>query len=154
VGFLLAKYIMNSNVEYYRMFTLVDITKTGVTRVDGTLERDQQRNYETVVQAISLITQPYEINEPICTDVHMEWLEFGEYFQGVHKVWVWQFAVEHSDIFRIGPNPVGKLSEAFDQIPIICGLEETGRFMLPIFYPYGAIKNVYFKQGYRDINNI
>jgi hypothetical protein len=145
---------MNSNVEYYRMFTLVDITKTGQTRGDGTLERDQQRNFETVVQAIGTITQPYETNSPIVTHAHTEWLEFGEYFQGEHKVWVWQFAVEHTDIFTIGTNPVGRLSELFDQIPIICGLDETARFMLPIFYPYGAIKNVYFKKGYLDINNI
>ena len=121
---------MNSNVEYYRMFTLVDITKTGVTRGDGTTERDQQRNYETALQAIGLITQPHEINEPRCTQAHMEWLEFGDYFQGEQKVWVWQFSVEHRDVFAIGPNPVGKLSEAFDQIPIICGLDETARFML------------------------
>jgi hypothetical protein len=153
VGFLLAKYIMNSNIEYYRMFTLVDITKTGYTRGEG-LERDQQRNYETMVQAISLITQPHEIMAPVLTKAHTEWLEFGEYFEGEHNVWVWQFAVEHSDVFTIGTNPVGKLSEAFDQVPIICGLEETGRFILPIFYPYGAIKNVYFKKGYWDINNV
>ena len=145
---------MNSNVEYYRMYSLVDITKTGVTRGTGSLERDQHRNYETVIQSISLITQPIEFAAPVVTSAHMEWLEFGEYFQGEHKVWVWQFAVEHSNVFEIGTNPVGKLSEAFDQVPVICGLEETARFMLPIFYPYGAIKNVYFKKGYFDINNI
>ena len=136
------------------MYTLVDITKTGVTRDNGSMDRDQQRNYETVLQAVGLITQPHEVNTPVVTHAHMEWLEFGEYFQGEHKVWVWQFAVEHTDIFAIGTNPVGKLSEAFDQVPIVCGLGETGRFMLPIFYPYGAIKNVYFKKGYWDINNI
>jgi hypothetical protein len=118
------------------------------------MERDQHRNYETVIQAISLITQPMEITKPICTHAHMEWLEFGEFFEGEHKVWVWQFAVEHSDIFTIGTNPVGRLNETFDQVPIICGLDETARFMLPIFYPYGTIKNVYFKTGYADINNV
>jgi hypothetical protein len=84
----------------------------------------------------------------------MEWLEFGDYFQGEQRVWVWQFATEHSDIFQIGTNPVGRLAEAFDQVPVICGLNETARFMLPIFYPYGAIKNIYFKKGYWDINNV
>jgi hypothetical protein len=95
-----------------------------------------------------------EITKPICTHAHMEWLEFGEFFEGEHKVWVWQFAVEHSDIFTIGTNPVGRLNQVFDQVPIICGLDETARFMLPIFYPYGTIKNVYFKTGYADINNV
>lgn len=145
---------MNPSVEYYRIYSLVDITKTGVTRGDGTLHRDQQRNYETVIQAIGLAAQPIELEPPVVTYAHMEWLEFGEYFQGEHKVWVWQFSVEHSGVFTIGTNPTGKLSEVFDQVPIICGLEETARFMLPIFYPYGSIKNVYFKKGYWDINNI
>ena len=143
-----------TNLEYYRMYSLVDITKTGVTRGDSSLERDQHRNYETIIQAVSLIAQPIEVNAPVPTYAHMEWLEFGEYFQGEQKVWIWQFAVEHTNVFEISTNPVGKLSEAFDQVPIVCGLEETARFMLPIFYPYGAIKNVYFKKGYFDINNI
>lgn len=151
---MLAKYIMSSNVEYYRMYSLVDITKTGITRGDGMLARDQQRNYETVLQAVGLISQPIEVQPPVFTHAHTEWLEFGEFFQGEHAVWVWQFAVEHSDAFTIGTNPVGKLNEVFDQVPIICGLDETARFMLPIFYPYGTIKNVYFKKGYLDINNV
>ena len=133
---------MQSNVEYYRLYTLVDITQTNVTRGPDTVEREQQRNFDTVLQAIGLITQP------------QQWLEFGEYFQGEQRVWVWQFATEHSDIFTIGTNSVGRLANAFDQVPIICGLDETARFMLPIFYPYGAIKNIYFKKGYWDINNV
>lgn len=145
---------MTTNLEYYRMYSLIDITKTGRTRGDDSMTRDQQRNYETVVQAVSLIAQPLELEPPVVTYAHMEWLEFGDFFQGEHRVWVWQFAVEHSDIFAIGANPVGRLSDSFDQVPIICGLEETARFMLPIFYPYGSIKNVYFKKGYRDINNV
>jgi hypothetical protein len=145
---------MTTNVEYYRMYSLIDITKTGQTRGEDSLERDQQRNYETVLQAIGLITQPQELQPPVTTHAHMEWLEFGEFFQGEHKVWVWQFAVEHTNVFAIGTNPVGRLNEAFDQVPFISGLDETARFMLPVFYPYGTIKNVYFKKGYWDINNI
>jgi len=29
-------------------------------------------------------------------------------------------------------------------VPIIQGLNETAKFMLPIFYPHGAIKNIHF----------
>jgi len=34
----------------------------------------------------------------------------------------------------------------FEQVPVVTGLTETARFMLPIFYPYGTIKNIYFTQ--------
>lgn len=137
---------MQENIQLYTLYTLVDITPTGVTRGADSLERDQQRNWETVLQAISLITQPTTIYEPNYVEIDVKWCEFGEFFEGEHKVWTWQFAVEHSDVFARGDNEVGVLQELFEQVPVICGLEETARFMLPIFYPYGGIKNVYFKR--------
>ncbi len=37
--------------------SLVDITATGVTRGEGK-QRNQQRNWETVLQTIGILTQP------------------------------------------------------------------------------------------------
>ena len=136
---------MQDNIEIYDMFTLVDVTATGVTRGPDGLQRDQQRNWETVVQAVGLLAQPLTIIEPGRNlNVDLKWLEFGDFFEGEHSVWNWRFAVEHSGVFAQGDNPVGRLEQVFEQVPVICGLEETARFMLPIFYPYGAIKNIYF----------
>ena len=58
----------------------------------------------------------------------------------------WTFGVEHEDIFGTYDDPTAGLQRDFEQIPIISGLNKTARFMLPIFYPHGAIKNIYFKQ--------
>ena len=41
-------------------------------------------------------------------------------------------------------NPTGLLDKDFAEVPIIQGLNETAKFMLPIFYPHGAIKNIHF----------
>jgi hypothetical protein len=49
---------------------------------------------------------------------------------------------------------VAGLDQVFAKVPIICGLEETARFMLPIFYPYGAIKNIYFIKGRINLNTV
>ena len=137
-----------SNIDVYSLYTLVDITPTGVTRGPDSLRRDQQRNWETVVQAIGLLAQPTELVEvERQIDISLEWAEFGEFYQGRHTVWAWRFTAEHSDVFAKGDNPVARLEELFDQVPVITGLEETARFMLPIFYPYGAIKNIYFKKN-------
>lgn len=138
---------MRDSVPVYTLYTLVDITPTGRTRGADCLERDQQRNWETVLQAVGLGAQPTTIIEPQCLEIDVKWCEFGEYFEGVHRVWSWRFAVEHDGVFTKGDNEVGVLEELFEQVPIICGLEETARFMLPIFYPYGGIKNVYFKRN-------
>ena len=117
--------------------------------------RDQQRNWETVQQAIGLIAQPIEIEPPRRLDnINLEYLAFGEFFQGQHTVWAWVWAVEHADVYTDQRSRTGKLQSHFDQIPFISGLDETARFMLPIFYPYGSIRNIYFIDRYIDINNI
>ncbi len=49
-----------TNRYLYQGFTLIDITPTGVTThtSNNIFERNQQRNWETVQQIISLRTQP------------------------------------------------------------------------------------------------
>lgn len=119
--------------------TLIDITHTGVTKGHGE-SRDQQRNWETVLQVLGLKTQPVIVNEPICwTNESMDYFEFGEFYEGSHTVWAFQFASEREDIYT---HEV--LEQDFDQVPVILGLEETARFMLPIFHTTGLLKNIYF----------
>jgi hypothetical protein len=139
---------MSSNLHFFQGYSLVDITATGVTRDEvDSIERNQQRNWETVIQCIGLRTQPLHIQEPITaisetTDIG----EFGDFYTGTQKIWTWTWAVEHEEIYNLGGNPLAGLLKDFEQVPIVTGLEETARFMLPIFYPYGTIKNIYFVQ--------
>lgn len=125
------------------LFTLVDITATGVTRSnfgEDTMERNQQRNWETVLQVLGLRTQPIVISGPsVSRDVDLAWLDFGDLYEGNHTVWSMVFTSEQ-DVYQID-----QLEKDFEQIPIIAGLTETARFILPIFYPHGTIKNIYFK---------
>lgn len=133
-------------------YTLVDITATGVIRGEDELLRNQQRNWETVLQVIGIRTQPLEITTPkIYYEIDFDVIEteFGEFYktQGLHTVWMWEFSVEHDDVFRRGDDPLALLHESFDQVPIITGLNESAKFLLPIFYTSGAIKNIYFEIG-------
>ena len=137
---------------YFTAITLVDITETGVTRQrDGQeFERDQQRNWETVLQCIGLRAQPLAIDGPYVTECLVDPDElscFGEMFSGKHRVWIFSFAIEHDDVYLEDGNPVAGLEKDFAQVPIICGLTETTGFLLPIFHPYGAIKNIHFMYG-------
>ena len=139
--------------KYVTGFTLVDITATGVTRDTGghELERNQQRNWETVLQCIGLRSQPMDIqcftpsNEVELQDLK-DW-DFGEMYQGLHKVWAFTFQVDHSDVFAKGEDPLGLLDDSFDEVPVTTYLTETAKFLLPVFYTAGAIKNIYFKIG-------
>jgi hypothetical protein len=143
---------MQTHLEYFTGFTLVDITATGETRGHDQHCRDQQRNWETVLQVIGLRAQPVELIEPESRVIPMEHVEFGEFFSGEHRVWSWLFAIEHATAFAKHNSATALLEECFEQVPVVSGLDETARFMLPIFYPYGGIKNIYFKSGYRNIN--
>jgi hypothetical protein len=133
----------------FTCYTLVDITQTGVIRdhPDRELERNQQRNWETVLQCIGLRAQPMDIHSlhgPIESTDLAEY-EFGEMYTGRHRVWAFNFLVEHPGVFAHQGDPLYWLNQSFDEVPIITFLTETARFILPIFHTAGPIKNIYFK---------
>ncbi len=153
--FLLA--ISTVMMNTFTCYTLVDITQTGVIRdVAGKeLERNQQRNWETVLQCIGLRAQPIDVHMlhgPVHS-AHMDNYEFGEMYTGTHNVWAFHFLVEHPGVFARDTDPLYYLNESFNEVPIITYLTETARFLLPIFYTDGAIKNIYFKNTRDLVNN-
>lgn len=122
-------------------FTIVDVTATGVVRGES-LARDQNRNWETVLQVLGLKTQPIIINRPsMWANEELKYFEFGGFYEGPHSIWAFQFRGERDDFYNLD-----MLEEDFDQVPVILGLEETARFMLPVFFTQGHLKNIYFKQ--------
>lgn len=131
----------------FQLLTLVDITATGVTRtVEGKeLERNQQRNFETVLQVLGLRTQPHVKQWPVVLEFKEEEIRFffGEMYTGKHRVWKMDFSADHPEAYSVNNEPLAGLEKDFEQVPIITGLAETARFMLPIFHPSGAIKNVH-----------
>lgn len=134
-------------MQYYTGFTLVDITNTGVTRSRPGNDhvRNQQRNWETLIQVLSLRTQPLEMDGPHDSEYEITGDSiFGEMYQGKHTVWHFSFGVEAVSVFKNNKSEHGLLYEDFAEVPIIQGLDETARFMLPIFHPYGPIKNIHF----------
>tara|TARA_R110000868_G_scaffold91896_4_gene254722 strand:- start:1165 stop:1575 length:411 start_codon:yes stop_codon:yes gene_type:complete len=120
-------------------YTLIDITPTGVTRGQSS-QRDQQRNWESVLQVLGLKTQPEIVRDPVCSgNEPAEDFEFGDFYLGLQTVWAFQFTSDRPDFYSIA-----QLEQDFDQVPIIMGLDETARFMLPIFLTSGALKNICF----------
>jgi hypothetical protein len=139
---------------FFSGYTLVDITETGITRDRNNqeLERNQQRNWETVLQCIGLRAQPmHMVTKYETTD--LDYYEFGEMYKGQHRVWSFAFTVEHENVFKKNQDQLYYLDQSFDQVPVITGLNETARFILPIFYTAGAIKNIYFKIERISVNN-
>lgn len=137
---------MSSTV--FQFSTLIDITATGVIRntADREVERNQQRNFETVLQILSLRTQPHVVRWPDTEIIPAETVKFwfGEmYTQEPQRIWTFYFSADYPGAYSDAISPVGNLLRDFEEVPVITGLTETARFMLPIFYPHGAIKNIH-----------
>jgi len=145
VPFLLA---INIRMSYiYEGYTLVDITPTGQTKYlkELALERNQQRNWETIIQAISLRTQPTILETNILMeDISYFNNNFGINYQGQQRVWYFKFAVDYDNIFNDGGDRYGLLKFDFKTTPIILNLTETVRPEQAMFYTSGPWKNIYF----------
>lgn len=133
-----------------QIITLVDITATGVIRsgIGQDLERNQQRNFETILQVLSLRTQPHIINRPRTVDLNefTVKLYFGEFYNSPQRAWQCEFTADFVDAYSTEDGPLYGLIADFKEVPVITGLTETAKFMLPIFYTTGAIKNIHFIQ--------
>jgi hypothetical protein len=115
-----------------------------MTRGDSK-QRNQQRNWESVLQVLGLKTQPIiwetpeqvfnvPLDEPSALSKY-----FGEFYSGYQSIWGFRFSSETEDVYTLD-----SLYEDFEQVPVILGLDETARFMLPIFHSYGTLKNIHF----------
>lgn len=142
--FLLPINISVANQYLYQGFTLVDITPTGVTNGTEEFQRNQQRNWETVQQIISLRTQPTILSTGNLVD-NIDNYNFGINYQGRHRIWTFKFSVEYAAIYQEGPDRFGLVKYDFKTTPVILGLNETAHPERPLFYPKGPWNNIYFK---------
>jgi len=137
---------VNNQLYHYQGYTLVDITPTRqiTYSAEKELERNQQRNWETIQQIISLRTQPTIISTTN-TIADISNYQFGINYTGQHKIWTFTFGVDYKDVYTEGPDVLGLLKYDFKITPVIINLTETAKFKNPIFYPSGPWNNIYFK---------
>lgn len=129
-------------------YTLIDITETGVYRQhsENSLERNQQRNWETVLQVVSLRAQPVNIKPPRSPQlVSLTNHQFGTFYRGSQMCWKFMFQVENIGVLGPLENPIQFLEEDFNEVPIITNLTETIGLPDRMFYTRGILKNIYFR---------
>ena len=131
-------------LQRFEVHTFFDCTATGVTNNRGRNDRDsdtwhyqrnQQRNWETVLQCISLRCQPLNIQGP-----YMFTNRENQIF------WSFLFETDRADIFLKDDDPVAVLKEDCDGVPMIVGLGESERelFFTPYMITKGNTPNTYF----------
>lgn len=130
----------------YKIYTTVDITPTGVVNVnnkkdkDYTLKRNQQRNYDTLCQVISLRANIYN---PTVSQILVESIPGifpNPNLPDQYIVWELNFRCDQQLVF-------GEEHEALyndlHMVPIVAALTETVPQFPPYFISYGDLKNIY-----------
>ena len=137
---------MDTQQYLYQGFTLIDITPTGVISYSpqNEFKRNQQRNWETVQQILSLRTQPTILETDNFVDDLINY-NFGVNYTGQHRIWTFKFGVDYADIYQDGPDKFGLVKYDFTLTPIVLGLAETIKPEVAMFYPKGPWNNIYFK---------
>jgi hypothetical protein len=115
-------------------FTLFDITQTGVLNrakpstddilKDWLYKRSTQANFDTIIQVISLRTQPDIIVSPKKIEIRFDkFSNFGAQYQQVkdevHPCWTFDFEVHYPSVFDDEITELGYLYKDCDGIPMI-----------------------------------
>ena len=133
-------------MQSFEVTTFFDCTATGVqnhrrsenlSNEDWNYKRNQQRNFETIIQCLSLRCQPMNINGPYVFKNND-----GQLY------WKLKFETDKQDIFLKDNNPVGILELDCNHVPMIVGLDESERelFFTPYLITQGAAPNIFFQR--------
>ena len=138
--------MIEQRIYRHRGYTLIDITKTDVTKFTPELERmrNKQRNWETVVQILGLRTQIMRINQLKTETKDLSQHVFGSDYQDKQRVWTFEFEVEFENLYLNDQDPYAILKKDFAQTPVLLGLDETAPPSMALFYTEGEYKNIYF----------
>jgi hypothetical protein len=139
-------------------YTLFDITETGVLNrskpteagvQEWILKRNTQCNFDTILQVISLRSQPDQVKSPIRMQLLDSDLDkFGFLFENNETspvyYWKFEFEVHHSSVFENGIRPYGSLYKDCEGVPMInCPTQLSG--VTSFLNITEELQNIYFE---------
>lgn len=138
-----------------RCTTLFDITKTNISNrrreldVDHHMskERSQQSNFETLLQVISLRSQPEDISDPEKISINLGTDDrWGKMYKAKNKIsaWTFSFTVNATMVFATNEHKLGHLLSDCNGVPMIMKLDEWER-VHNLLTTEGNYRNVYFE---------
>lgn len=138
-----------------RCHTLFDITQTGVLNRSKPNEpdmnswlrrRNTQCNFDTILQVISLRSQPEVIRAPSSHELpETDSGYFGFLYEGQKiKYWRFDFEVQHTSVFENGIIPFGALYSDCEGVPMILHEEQTTLYS-KFLNISPELRNIYFE---------
>lgn len=164
-GITRAGYNVSGDLEFITIYTLFDITRTGVLKIfdpripafiddadqlvrnqtEWNRSRNQQRNWETLVQLISLRAQPIMLENPKkLPDADVFELGLGLAWPSPQSVWTVSFATEHTRVYCDQQDDLGQLKKECQHVPMLIGLTETVDLSRACIETTGEYTNISF----------
>lgn len=99
-------------------------------QIDWNRSRNQQRNWETILQVLGLRTQPEILTEPYCQN----------------GVWHFEFETSTEGVYDVpgDPNPVAGLLQDCEGVPMMLNLDEQNA-VKPVLCISGSGQNIWFE---------
>jgi len=135
-------------MEYYKLYTLVDITNTKQYRNEIGKEKLklQEQNFQTIIQTTGIRSNINYFNAPAMIEIKGELIGFNT--DEIIRVWRFDFYTEHKDLFKYQNDEVGYLKYDFNSVPFISGLDEMIEQNYNVFITdeNSKAKNIIFKK--------
>lgn len=139
-------------------YTLFNITETGVMNrskpalddiEDWMHKRNSQCNFDTVLQVISLRSQPDVVKLPVKKRLQEEDLEkFGFLFKYNEDIeqyyWKFEFEVHHTSVFENGITEFGALYSDCSGVPMIV-FDKQPQSLVDFLNISDELKNIHFE---------
>lgn len=107
--------VVTGNIQFYTLFTTLDITRT------GNYADDTQKDFECIVQVIGLRAQPVVMNNPVALNgVGSNVLENFGAPSMTGAGWIFKFAFEREDV-----HTIDTLKDELDGIVLNVGTIDT-----------------------------
>ena len=128
----------------YKLYTLVDITHTGQTRVESGKEslRWKEQNFQTVLQTLGIRSNISYSQSPLMTEVKGSLIGFNT--DSIIRVWRFDFSTDRDFLFEKDNDPIGHLLDDFHLVPYIAGLDEAMEQKFAVFNTQDPGKNISF----------
>jgi len=114
-----------------RCSTLFDISRNNK-------DRNQLRNWHTLIQSIGLKSTPTIHSYPKKIYRNIDEMDFGNEYVGFHNIWLFDFELDNFD------GDLITLANDIDFIPMIIGLDESVKNMQSYTISHGSNKNICF----------
>ena len=117
-------------MQRFRIYTLVDITRTNVYRdIIDPKAKKQQDNFQTLHQTLEMRSIVFTESEPKKTI--MNWDQYG--YGKKESTWVWEIYTERDDLYMIDNDPVAAMRNDVEFVPFTNGCDETVNFKHCVF---------------------